>query len=207
MPSFHLCPETSLCPCLSWSLAAFIFLGPCPSAPVYLCVSVSVCVSVPYHSGCVCLSLQLSTWLCPSASVSLCLSVDSPSLYFSVTAFLCLFLLPFTSSSPILRLAAPGGCSSPTGQPGDTSGHCLVSPSRSPPHARHLGTASIFPLQLWGVRGGYSGGKTQCPVSICSGALGPLTLSAAIKGAGSQGSERIMIASAKQPRSRQPLGE
>lgn len=38
--------------------------------------------------------------------------------------------------------------------------------------------------------------------SICSGAPGTLTPSAAIKGSGSRGSEMIVIASARQPRSR-----
>ena len=166
----------------------------------------SVCVSLFLIILAVSVSLQLSTWLCPSA----CFSVSLLTLLHSTTV-IAFFPVSSSSHSPVLVLFSAllllGGCSSPTGQPGDTLGHCLGSPSRSPPHARHLGTASIFLLQLWGVGGGYSGGKTQCPVSICSGALGPLTLSAAIKGAGSQGSEMIMIASAKQPRSRQPLGE
>lgn len=43
--------------------------------------------------------------------------------------------------------------------------------------------------------------------SICSGSPGPLTPSASIKGAWSRGSEMIMIASARQPRSLEPRGE
>lgn len=43
--------------------------------------------------------------------------------------------------------------------------------------------------------------------SICSGSPGTLTPSASIKGAWSRGSEMIMIASARQPRSLEPRGE
>lgn len=43
--------------------------------------------------------------------------------------------------------------------------------------------------------------------SICSGAPGTLTPSAAIKGVRSRGSEMIVITSARQPRSREPRGE
>lgn len=194
---------TALCPCLPQSLAALsasFFFQPFLSTSVSLCLCVCLCLSVPYHSGCVCLSLPLQLYqalsVCICFCVSLCLSLlPSTSLYplclslqMPVSVFISFSPLP----SPILflfsSLLSLGGCSSPTRQPGDTSGHCLGSTSRSPPYARHLGVDSVFPLQLWGREG--APGREDTVPSICSGAPEPLTPSAAIKGARSRGSER-----------------
>lgn len=91
------------------------------SGPVclYLCVSVYVCVSVPYHSG-LCLSVSSSvalylalSYICFSLGVSL---LPSTSLYLAgslftnafLTAFISISPLPFPSSIAIIWLAAPG---------------------------------------------------------------------------------------------------
>lgn len=162
-------PKTALC-----SLTLPTPVSGCPSfcffilqaLSVFLCLCMYVGVSLPYHSGRVCLSLplQLSLPGFVPLHLFLCLSVFvSPSLYISLPSAslftnACLSLsLSAPSHPPVLLLFSGllplGGCSSRTRQPGDTSGHCPESTSRSPPHARHLCAASVYPLQLWGVEG------------------------------------------------------
>lgn len=206
-PGLGLCPKTVHCPLplpAPVSGCPSFFFRPYLSVYLSLCVCLCVCpcLSVPYHSGCVCLSLPLQLSLPGFVPLhlflcSLCLSLfPSTSLYplcLSLQKCLSLSLsLSPPSRPPVLFLFSSllplGGCSSPTRQPGDTSGHCPGSTSRSPPHARHLGTDSVFPLQLWGVEG--VPGREDTVPGICSGAPQPLTPSAAIKGAGSRGSER-----------------
>lgn len=171
-------PVTALCPLsLAALLSASFFFKPCLF--LYLFVSVYACVSLFLIILAVSISLQLSTWLCPSASVSvsLCSSLlPSTSLYLAWSLFtnaslsLSLSLSPpsHSHSIPILWLAAWGGgrgcccCSSPMGQPRDNSRHCLGSPSWSPPHARHLGLC--LPSAAVGLGGGAREG-TQCSAS------------------------------------------
>ena len=192
-------PSDPTCPSLWLPIFSASASDPITVSLFLLILSLPLQLSLP---GCV----PLHLFLCVSLRSSL---LPSTLLYLAVPLYKCLSLchcLSPPSHSPVLFLFSAllplGVCSSPTGQPGDTSGHCPGSPSRSPPHARHLGAGSVFPLQQWGVEGA-PGWEDTVP-SICSGAPGPLTPSAAIKDAGSRGSEMIMIASARQPRSREP---
>lgn len=167
-----------------------------------LCVCLCVCLSVPYHSGCVCLSLpwQLSLpgfvlqhlFLCLSVFVSPSLYISLPSASLFTNACLCLsFSDPFPSPSSItiLWLAAPGGLQ----QSNETAwGHLRALPGV------HFPVTSTCPSPLRGLLsslcscGAWKGrpGREDTGPSICSGAPEPLTPSAAIKGAGSRGSER-----------------
>lgn len=163
-----------------------------PYLALSLCIgfSVSLCVSLPPFT-----SLHLTVSLFSNASLCLCL-------------YFCLSPTPFPSSIPILWVATSGDCSSPTGQPGDASGHCpgfsssvprvlllVTSTCPSPPRSVGLPAAAVGR--------GEAPGREDTGSSICSGAPGPLTPSAIIKGAGSRSTKMIMIASARQKRSRE----
>ncbi|XP_032029201.1 uncharacterized protein LOC116480875 isoform X1 [Hylobates moloch] len=137
---------------------------------------------------------------CPKPSDLACPSLCLP-FFLPLVRAVC--LLPVSGSIPILWVAASGDCSSPTGQPGDASGHCPGS-SSSVPGVLLLVTST----QRWSSRcgcGTWRGAREgrHRAQHICSGAPGPLTPSAIIKGAGSRGTEVIMIASARQKRSRE----
>ncbi|XP_055105008.2 uncharacterized protein [Symphalangus syndactylus] len=140
---------------------------------------------------------------CPKPSDLACPSLCLP-FFLPLVRAVC--LLPVSGSIPILWVAASGDCSSPTGQPGDASGHCPGSSSSVPGVLRVL--LLVTSTQRWssccgcGTWRGAREGRHRAQ-HICSGAPGPLTPSAIIKGAGSRGTEMIMIASARQKRSRE----
>lgn len=179
---------------LSALLSAFLFFRPCLSVPisVSLCMFVSLC-SLSFWLS-LSLPLQLSTWLCPSAAVSLCLPVLSliPStyLYLAVSlitnASLSLSLsLSSPSHSPILVLFSGllllGGAAA------------VLWDSLGPPQGTALGplpghlhmpvTSARAPSSLCSC--GVEPRREDTVPCICSGAPGPLTLSATIKGSGS----------------------
>nr|XP_028686154.1 uncharacterized protein LOC114671100 [Macaca mulatta] len=117
-----------------------------PYLALSLCIgfSVSLCVSLPPFT-----SLHLTVSLFTNASLCLCL-------------YFCLSPTPFPSSIPILWVATSGDCSSPTGQPGDASGHCpgfsssvprvlLLSAQGPPPGHLHMPVTSA---QRWSSRRG-----------------------------------------------------
>lgn len=137
-------------------LPFFLFLLQALSVPLYVCVSVS------YHSGCVC---SPSAALHPALSLCICFSVSllylslltSTSLYLSVSLFtnhcvsqflslsLCP-LFPFPSSIPILWLAASGGCSKSIGTAWGNLGALPRVLFPVTYTCRHLGAASFFPV-------------------------------------------------------------
>lgn len=194
--------ETALCPLtlpvlVFALLPASFFFRPCLFVSVYICVSVSylgyVCLSVSPSAAlylalsfCICFSVSPCLSLLPSTSLYLAGSLQMP-LCHCLYLCLCPPIPVLFLFSGLLPRGWEGSCSSPMGHPGDKLGHCLGSPFRSPPHARQLRAASVFPLQLWGVEG--APGSKDTVSSICSGAPGPLTPSASIKGARSRGSE------------------
>lgn len=154
------------------------------------------------------------TWLCPSACFSfLCVF---PFLYISLSPCVYLYkrLALSLSVFPLLSILhlysyslACCSCEAAAVQWDSLETPQYTAqglPPWSPPHAHHLGVASIFLLQLWDVE--RAPGRETVPNS-CSGAPGPLTLCATIKGAGSRGSKMIMIASVRQKRSRELRGE
>lgn len=159
-------PVTALCPLsLAALLSASFFFKPCLF--LYLFVSVYVCVSLFLIILVVSISLQLSTWLCPSASVSLSVFV-SPSLYISlprlVSLYKCLSVTVFISVSPFpfsfysyslaCCLGGRGGAAAAAVQ-WDSLGTTLGTAWGPLPGHLHMPvtSASVFPLQLWGVEG------------------------------------------------------
>lgn len=158
---------------VSGYLSFSFFFRPC----LCLCMCVYLFLIILAVSA---LPLQLSTRLCPFASVSLCLSCICLSLPLHLSTSLCLSLQITVSLSSCLYLCVPsfhslvlflfsglrplGAAVSPLGQPGETSGHCPGSSSRSPTHAVTLARppSSLCSREVW--RGGPEG-RTQCPAS------------------------------------------
>lgn len=157
------------------------------------------------------LYLPLSPCICFSASPCVCFSFPL-HLPRRVSLYKCLPLchsfspLPFPGSIPILWLAAPGGLQRSNGT---APGHLGALPrvpfpvtSTRPSPWRRL----RFPSAAVGRGGGASEGRHSARHLLGSpGAPNPPL--PAIKGAGSRGSEMIMVALARQPRSPEPHSE